>query len=78
VSSVYVNAQKAAERLDFDARYFREAIMPELRGVIRFKRGYRIPLASLIEWERMHTVTPRLQSVAGLSPDLNKNKINET
>jgi hypothetical protein len=78
VSSVYVNAQKAAERLDFDARYFREAIMPELRGVIRFKRGYRIPLASLIEWERMHTVTPRLQSVAGLSPDFDKNKIRET
>ena len=73
--SVYLSPQQLADRWSMDSRYIRESILPQLRGVIRIKRVYRIPMIAVTEFERLHTVTPRLQSVAGLNPDLIESNI---
>lgn len=88
MSSMYLTPSDVAERLNLyfrtgknkgrpDAPYVIESIMPQLKGVIRLKRAYRIPLASVVEFERLHLCTPESQSVAVSDPDLNKNKITE-
>ncbi len=59
MSSVYMTTAQAAERLQYSYSHFVRVLLPKLPGVIRNgKNGaYRIPVASLVEFERKHLVT---------------------
>lgn len=76
MTAMYLSVAELAERWSMrDRKNVRERYLPQLSGVRKIGRIYRIPVNSVVEFERLHLCS--MPSVVVSSPDLIKSKITE-